>query len=254
MLRIFRQLRQRLLTDNKFSKYLLYAIGEILLVVIGILIALQVNNWNETQKSRRELTNIIRNIAADIKEDVRHIKFQMEFLNKENRRIKSFLNHQDYSGFTSDSLEQALETFYTQVTWRTNNFDRLVSSDITEYGKYVEVMKGIKEYYELGIPRIKDFEAVLKNAVLESDQFWRFEQNFYEFDYQEGLHSIQSNEEGRLILNTLLKSPIPRNILKINYRQNKNLVSRYNRFTNGLNELVKEIEDALLEANGKSTA
>ncbi len=47
MLRFFRQIRQRLLTDNKFSKYLLYAVGEILLVVIGILIALQVNNWNE---------------------------------------------------------------------------------------------------------------------------------------------------------------------------------------------------------------
>ncbi|MFC2148575.1 hypothetical protein ACFLR9_08420 [Bacteroidota bacterium] len=47
MLRFFRQIRKRLLTDNKFSKYLLYAVGEILLVVIGILIALQVNNWNE---------------------------------------------------------------------------------------------------------------------------------------------------------------------------------------------------------------
>jgi len=58
MLRFFRQIRQRLLTDNppdqasragKFSKYLLYAIGEILLVVIGILIALEVNNWNENR-------------------------------------------------------------------------------------------------------------------------------------------------------------------------------------------------------------
>ena len=50
MLRFFRQIRQRLLTDNKFSKYLLYAVGEILLVVIGILIALQINNWNEERK------------------------------------------------------------------------------------------------------------------------------------------------------------------------------------------------------------
>jgi hypothetical protein len=52
MLRFFRQIRQKLLTDNKFSKYLLYAIGEILLVMIGILLALQVNNWNEERKSR----------------------------------------------------------------------------------------------------------------------------------------------------------------------------------------------------------
>ena len=44
MIRFFRKIRQRLLTENKFSKYLIYAIGEILLVVIGILIALNINN------------------------------------------------------------------------------------------------------------------------------------------------------------------------------------------------------------------
>jgi hypothetical protein len=54
MIQIFRKLRQRLLTGSKFSKYLLYAIGEIALVVIGILIALQVNNWNEEQSRLEE--------------------------------------------------------------------------------------------------------------------------------------------------------------------------------------------------------
>lgn len=51
MLRFFRQLRQRLLTENKTRKYLLYAVGEILLVVIGILIALQIDTWNENRKT-----------------------------------------------------------------------------------------------------------------------------------------------------------------------------------------------------------
>jgi len=50
MLKFFRQTRQKLLSENSFSKYLLYAAGEILLVMIGILLALQVNNWNEERK------------------------------------------------------------------------------------------------------------------------------------------------------------------------------------------------------------
>jgi NADH:ubiquinone oxidoreductase subunit 6 (subunit J) len=50
MIKFFREIRQQLLTENRFSKYLLYAIGEIVLVVIGILIALQINNWNEAKK------------------------------------------------------------------------------------------------------------------------------------------------------------------------------------------------------------
>ena len=47
MIKFFRKIRQNLLMENKTSKYFKYAIGEILLVVIGILIALSINNWNE---------------------------------------------------------------------------------------------------------------------------------------------------------------------------------------------------------------
>ena len=50
MIKFFRHIRQRLISENRISKYLLYAIGEIVLVVIGILIALQINNWNEQNK------------------------------------------------------------------------------------------------------------------------------------------------------------------------------------------------------------
>lgn len=52
MIKFFRKIRQNMIKENKFSKYLLYAVGEIILVVIGILIALQINNWNELQKAQ----------------------------------------------------------------------------------------------------------------------------------------------------------------------------------------------------------
>ncbi|MGB5405151.1 MAG: DUF6090 family protein, partial [Robiginitalea sp.] len=70
MLRFFRQIRQRLLTDNKFSKYLLYAIGEILLVVIGILIALQIDNWNEENKEKQRLNDFLTEIQNDLSDDI----------------------------------------------------------------------------------------------------------------------------------------------------------------------------------------
>jgi len=53
MIKFFRRIRQSLRTENKFGKYLIYAIGEIVLVVMGILIALQINNWNEGRKDRK---------------------------------------------------------------------------------------------------------------------------------------------------------------------------------------------------------
>ncbi len=70
MTKFFRKIRQKLLSENKFSKYLLYAIGEIVLVVIGILLALQVNNWNinriETNQTKAILNSMILDLESDI--------------------------------------------------------------------------------------------------------------------------------------------------------------------------------------------
>ncbi len=69
MIKLFRSIRQNLLNEGKTSKYLKYAIGEIVLVVIGILIALQVNNWNENQKKAKIKQSYIKNLITDITKD-----------------------------------------------------------------------------------------------------------------------------------------------------------------------------------------
>jgi hypothetical protein len=69
MIKLFRKIRQNLLVEGKTVNYLKYAIGEIILVVIGILIALQINNWNEAQKSKKDeryvLTEVLKNLEED---------------------------------------------------------------------------------------------------------------------------------------------------------------------------------------------
>jgi len=69
MIKFFRKIRQKTLTENKFSKYLLYAIGEIVLVVIGILIALGVNNWNKEKNEHRLGDDLLVRIHHDLIKD-----------------------------------------------------------------------------------------------------------------------------------------------------------------------------------------
>ena len=92
MLRIFRQIRQRLLTNNKFSKYLLYAVGEILLVVIGILIALQVNNWNEERQERIAELNFLSRLREDLIVDNAYFRKRIEEANSSKAAGKMFLS------------------------------------------------------------------------------------------------------------------------------------------------------------------
>ncbi|GMN06404.1 hypothetical protein MTsPCn5_17930 [Croceitalea sp. MTPC5] len=96
MTKVFKKIRQGLLHENKFSKYLLYAIGEIVLVVIGILLALQINNWNETTKRNAEEAKLLIALIEDFKENKDRIK---EAIRKEEDVIQ-----------TSRSLIQAMQS------------------------------------------------------------------------------------------------------------------------------------------------
>jgi hypothetical protein len=69
MIKLFRKIRQKMLTESKFNKYLLYAIGEIILVVVGILIALQINNSNDLRKENTIKQTYYNQLIADIDKD-----------------------------------------------------------------------------------------------------------------------------------------------------------------------------------------
>lgn len=73
MIKFFRKIRQRMLSESKFSKYLLYAIGEIALVMIGILLALQVNTWNETRKERAQEIAILSQVRTEFRSNLKQL-------------------------------------------------------------------------------------------------------------------------------------------------------------------------------------
>jgi len=74
MIKFFRRIRQRLVSQNRFSKYMLYAIGEIALVMIGILLALQVSNWNEEQKNYKKEKAILNSLKSELKTNLDELK------------------------------------------------------------------------------------------------------------------------------------------------------------------------------------
>ena len=81
MIPFFRKIRKKLADQNRFLQYSRYAIGEILLVVIGILIALQVNNWNEGRKQMNQKEFYIKSLFSDY-------KYNLEYLIKRNNEVR----------------------------------------------------------------------------------------------------------------------------------------------------------------------
>lgn len=96
MIKFFRRIRQNLVNEGKTSKYFKYAIGEIILVVIGILIALQINNWNEGRKKVQLEISILKDIKSDLKDNINNltegIKHTKSSLSNNTRIIELYEN------------------------------------------------------------------------------------------------------------------------------------------------------------------
>lgn len=121
MLRFFRNIRQQGLTENKFSKYLLYAIGEIMLVVIGILIALWIDTSyteHQLQKTERKYLSEMR---GNLKFDLKDIKFNINFNEirlRSNQIVLQYLNKEiPYS----DTLEVHFSNLFLSTRTLPNN-------------------------------------------------------------------------------------------------------------------------------------
>lgn len=74
MIKFFRKIRQQLLSENKFSKYFIYAIGEIFLVVIGILMALQLNNLNQQKGIHKKQEKHLRLVKGEMINNLKELK------------------------------------------------------------------------------------------------------------------------------------------------------------------------------------
>ena len=131
MITLFRKFRQRLLTENKFSKYTLYAIGEIILVVIGILIALQINNANDLRKLRVKEVHYLKNIKTDLKINIAELDKYIETRTQCIQAANSILEHFEGKPITDPSAFNALgiSIYSWQKFYQSNNtFQELLNS------------------------------------------------------------------------------------------------------------------------------
>jgi len=129
MMKFFRRTRQKLLSENKFSKYLLYAIGEIILVVIGILIALKINNWNEAKKEEAKEQAFLKEINLDFKSN----KAQLDSIIGYNKvslhagarllEIMQFFNYKDPKVDVSNAHIADSIRYYNNLVWRNISFN-----------------------------------------------------------------------------------------------------------------------------------
>jgi hypothetical protein len=173
MIKFFRHIRQNLIMENKTSKYFKYAIGEIVLVVIGILIALQINNWNETTKEEVKENIYLNNLERDLTDQLISIDNQILY-ETISIEASSYLIEQYNSNKLTDldtSFFNRLSELHSRKTFVITDptFTDLLSSGSINLIKNEQFKDELIQYYQ----ELERVEKVIQNnnSYLTDQQF-----------------------------------------------------------------------------------
>jgi len=124
MINFFRKIRKKLADDNKPLKYARYAVGEIFLVVIGILIALSINNWNEENKKNSLKSTYIKSLESDLENDIIFLNSEIKSIQKDLTKSKSLSTRLSSSKATIDTLVKIVRFEFDPQTGGPNQLNR----------------------------------------------------------------------------------------------------------------------------------
>jgi hypothetical protein len=204
VIKIFRKIRQKRLKESKFNQYMLYAIGEIVLVVIGILFALQINNWNENRKKEATLNAIYKIIQSDLETDSEAIdKLISLMMPSKPYYIKTMEGTLIREDFKKLDKMGGLMTGFLDITLQKRGINLLLANASFDENADNKLLRSVPLFYakyktEIGID-LKDILSVWNSSYL----MWINTCAWYT-DFSRGIYNDQYIEHA-------LTSPIYRN-------------------------------------------
>ena len=183
-------MRQRLVKDSKFSKYLLYAIGEIILVVIGILIALQLNNWNTENKASIEelelLAEMKYNLELDLKDCIWNIKKNQDLL-ASNLAVISHLKERT-------PFHDALRVHYGNLVYTTTQLRNMSAYDHLK---------------SKGMNLVQNDSLRQEITTVYSARYYYIERRELEYDNKIQINHIIPQLNGKVVIDDVTKTGYP---------------------------------------------
>ncbi len=252
MIKLFRNIRKKLIMENKTSKpaspssrYFKYAIGEIVLVVIGILIALQINNWNEDRKEKAIVKSLLQNIRYDLIADTLAFSNRLDRIPFFIDNAKSLLNATFSDTLSANTLYNKLP--YTVVNYKIKDqsFQKVLNTGITDFFEFNELFDDINTYYTINSSDFIQQTAWDSDNTIDDGKFWSaigFEVDIYPdtFYKESDINFAQPENIRKAVFLEQLKTPDMRNTIKNN-------IYRKLRLNEALKEMKQRAKDIILK-------
>ena len=248
MIKFFRHIRQRLLSESKFSKYLVYAIGEIVLVVIGILIALQINNWNQERINRSRSNGLLQGMVKDLSQDIAALDRTIGYYKSRLAFFERHLTKTDFTTTSTDTLFLLMDGSSIPFSVTDLSYEKAKNLGISQLCSDDSLALRINEYYTQTMEFNKIIATYEFEELSKDNHYWLKDQEGIEVDYNISFHIpiIQDSIQRRDNAIAALLSPKGRNYIKSECYGKERLLELQNRnreIVRGLREDIMEYLD-----------
>ena len=241
MLRFFRRIRQKLLSENKFDKYLLYALGEIFLVVIGILIALQINNWNENRKQLSHGRTLMLELMDEAINDISTFNWAVNNLKQAISDQEAIFKINDFKSIDTDSLAHIFNSANVDIDISTNVFEKIKNQGITRLSDNDSLNHQINFYFDSDVFLFnKGIAYHWRRYLKRGDYFYDTNEFDFNLDHVAGLDKVSEEVRHDQFIR-FLNLPKTKNAINQSYEDAKDVLRRTERIKRLSIELIQHI-------------
>jgi len=163
---------------GKTGKYLKYAIGEIVLVVIGILIALSINNWNEKRLKKIQVDGYLRSLIVDLKSDILQYESNIEGYQSGYDNINRILLNDVYKKLEVDSISELIAGYWNLNRTSDQTYQKIKNAGLLEMLGTIEINNAVNDYYNISISHY-DYLINWDKELTERDGFfWHYNDQY----------------------------------------------------------------------------
>jgi len=241
MIRLFRKIRFKLFVDNKVGKYLIYAIVEVLIVVIGILIALQINNWNQQRLTEEKINRLFLEIRKNLVSEIETAENVVEFYSIRDsiiqRVVDKKLTREEFASPTINSPQYAIMVL-RHFAFNRNAYDNLTKISDKIPAKYESLYWDLKILYDARGELIKERKSKLEAKYYPYQEYLRYNKE-WTFDL------LQFRELDEDAIDYFIKDPFYFNqVIEIqdDIRKYKNAIYGYKTIAAGIIKQILELE------------
>lgn len=232
MIKFFSKIRQRLLTENKITKYLIYAIGEIILVVIGILIALQINNRNEAKKIELIINSLFEDVMDELSINIKRTDSLARFYEKKDSVFYLILvNKLTYDDYAKNEIPELsnFTTYKNNVHLSSDAYKNLMNNMEKIPLKFKPILKQLNYLNNANKDKVDEYNNVVSalvhnNITNEAKNFFWFGDYSQEARDKEIEYMLNSWEYKNLVLQYHSKAS---ELLRHSIKYRKNAIKCY---------------------------